>query len=88
MLPSGVLVASYKCRAAPAAGVKRKAARKKRPKVTVEDLQKDSGFKQLVEVFPTQFRAIFKGPGHEVRFESRTGKSVIAQIGSWERDAF
>lgn len=56
------------CRAdaAPKQGVKRKAARKPRPKVTIEDLKKDTGLKHLVDKFPDQFRSVFRGPGHEV----------------------
>lgn len=51
---------------APKQGVKRKAARKPRPKVTIEDLKKKSGLEHLVDAFPTQFRTVFRGPGHEV----------------------
>lgn len=51
--------------AAPKQGVKRKAARKPRPKVTIEDLRKDAGLKHLVDKFPAQFRSVFRGPGHE-----------------------
>jgi hypothetical protein len=47
-------------------GVKRKAVRKPRPKVNIEDLRKDFGLKHLVDVFPAQFRTVFRGHGHEV----------------------
>lgn len=40
--------------------------RKPRPKLTIEDLRKDSGLKHLVDVAPAHFRTVFRGPGHEV----------------------
>jgi hypothetical protein len=49
-------------------GVKRKAVRKPRPKVNIEDLKKDFGLKHLVDVFPAQFRTVFRGHGHEVLY--------------------
>ena len=46
-------------------GVKRKAGGK-RPKLTLEHLKKPAGMPHVVTTLADQFRASFRGPGHEV----------------------